>query len=136
MIRRPPRSTRTDTLFPYTTLFRSHLPLLFGGLPREIRGGSAGLYRGAPACAGPRHAGRDLHLPHAPRDRAGCAGQLPDLRHGAGADHSRGRVRAEPGAGRLPPPLLRGASPVTAIARAGPGAHVRSTPAAPAPAPA
>src|SRR3546814_4954936 len=27
MIRRPPRSTRTDTLFPYTTLFRSHQPL-------------------------------------------------------------------------------------------------------------
>src|SRR3546814_3782089 len=26
MIRRPPRSTRTDTLFPYTTLFRSALP--------------------------------------------------------------------------------------------------------------
>src|SRR3546814_5401521 len=25
MIRRPPRSTRTDTLFPYTTRFRSHL---------------------------------------------------------------------------------------------------------------
>src|SRR3546814_8222621 len=24
MIRRPPRSTRTDTLFPYTTLFRYH----------------------------------------------------------------------------------------------------------------
>src|SRR3546814_1578086 len=24
MIRRPPRSTRTDTLFPYATLFRSH----------------------------------------------------------------------------------------------------------------
>src|SRR3546814_18193304 len=24
MIRRPPRSTRTDTLLPYTTLFRSH----------------------------------------------------------------------------------------------------------------
>src|SRR3546814_8072720 len=39
MIRRPPRSTRTDTLFPYTTLFRSvvhpahHLaarPVVFG----------------------------------------------------------------------------------------------------------
>src|SRR3546814_7710833 len=29
MIRRPPRSTRTDTLFPYTTLFRSGV----GGLP-------------------------------------------------------------------------------------------------------
>src|SRR3546814_3353639 len=27
MIRRPPRSTRTDTLFPYTTLFRSPLQL-------------------------------------------------------------------------------------------------------------
>src|SRR3546814_1773226 len=27
MIRRPPRSTRTDTLFPYTTLFRSHLAM-------------------------------------------------------------------------------------------------------------
>src|SRR3546814_16739717 len=25
MVRRPPRSTRTDTLFPYTTLFRSRL---------------------------------------------------------------------------------------------------------------
>src|SRR3546814_19969727 len=28
MIRRPPRSTRTDTLFPYTTLFRSNLDIL------------------------------------------------------------------------------------------------------------
>src|SRR3546814_6726067 len=27
MIRRPPRSTRTDTLFPYTTLFRSIAPI-------------------------------------------------------------------------------------------------------------
>src|SRR3546814_19689322 len=30
MIRRPPRSTRTDTLFPYTTLFRSVREGLFG----------------------------------------------------------------------------------------------------------
>src|SRR3546814_17606816 len=30
MIRRPPRSTRTDTLFPYTTLFRSPFSLLTG----------------------------------------------------------------------------------------------------------
>src|SRR3546814_1428829 len=30
MIRRPPRSTRTDTLFPYTTLFRS---AMLGSLP-------------------------------------------------------------------------------------------------------
>src|SRR3546814_4978748 len=35
MIRRPPRSTRTDTLFPYTTLFRSYgtaAALVFGPL--------------------------------------------------------------------------------------------------------
>src|SRR3546814_15954992 len=30
MIRRPPRSTRTDTLFPYTTLFRSISPSRVG----------------------------------------------------------------------------------------------------------
>src|SRR3546814_8497613 len=30
MIRRPPRSTRTDTLFPYTTLFRSRNSRTFG----------------------------------------------------------------------------------------------------------
>src|SRR3546814_4613311 len=32
MIRRPPRSTRTDTLFPYTTLFRSSWELAFAAL--------------------------------------------------------------------------------------------------------
>src|SRR3546814_3445778 len=41
MIRRPPRSTRTDTLFPYTTLFRSGAasggPSLIG-LGKEARG--------------------------------------------------------------------------------------------------
>src|SRR3546814_9718913 len=44
MIRRPPRSTRTDTLFPYTTLFRSlaanpQVALLFHwkSLRRQIR---------------------------------------------------------------------------------------------------
>src|SRR3546814_6899716 len=34
MIRQPPRSTRTDTLFPYTTLFRSARPL---SGPRVLR---------------------------------------------------------------------------------------------------
>src|SRR3546814_13834735 len=37
MILRPPRSTHTDTLFPYTTLFRSHLVdprATLGGQPR------------------------------------------------------------------------------------------------------
>src|SRR3546814_10556042 len=32
MIRRPPRSTRTDTLFPYTTLFRSLRQVPFGAI--------------------------------------------------------------------------------------------------------
>src|SRR3546814_3014809 len=41
MIRRPPRSTRTDTLFPYTTLFRSDPQVALGdavaGSGPEIR---------------------------------------------------------------------------------------------------
>src|SRR3546814_16410258 len=36
MIRRPPRSTRTDTLFPYTTLFRSR-----GAVRRALHAGRA-----------------------------------------------------------------------------------------------
>src|SRR3546814_1011064 len=36
MIRRPPRSTRTDTLFPYTTLFRSVL----GAIPLALASGA------------------------------------------------------------------------------------------------
>src|SRR3546814_16989187 len=43
MIRRPPRSTRTDTLFPYTTLFRS--------LTTQIAG--SGLNGEAPQFSGP-----------------------------------------------------------------------------------
>src|SRR3546814_18297514 len=44
MIRRPPRSTRTDTLFPYTTLFRSDrlkrdIGLIFGAIVRRERPG-------------------------------------------------------------------------------------------------
>src|SRR3546814_2278330 len=37
MILRPPRSTRTDTLFPYTTLFRSAAPLGTRGQPKSRR---------------------------------------------------------------------------------------------------
>src|SRR3546814_1536347 len=36
MIRRPPRSTRTDTLFPYTTLFRSSEEARFRGGRRKL----------------------------------------------------------------------------------------------------
>src|SRR3546814_13916247 len=51
MIRRPPRSTRTDTLFPYTTLFRSERQALnlalqtLGDLQCHVRG-TARKYRG------------------------------------------------------------------------------------------
>src|SRR3546814_1637509 len=38
MIRRPPRSTRTDTLFPYTTLFRSVRRHAGNGYPRPDQG--------------------------------------------------------------------------------------------------
>src|SRR3546814_2440648 len=44
MIRRPPRSTRTDTLFPYTTLFRSSSPIdgmAFGCGPHRLRPATA-----------------------------------------------------------------------------------------------
>src|SRR3546814_12310494 len=37
MIRRPPRSTRTDTLFPYTTLFRASLEAKMIKETRESR---------------------------------------------------------------------------------------------------
>src|SRR3546814_11873358 len=37
MIRRPPRSTRTDTLFPYTTLFRSLAVQSLGNRRRCVR---------------------------------------------------------------------------------------------------
>src|SRR3546814_7914661 len=49
MIRRPPRSTRTDTLFPYTTLFRSPIPglLLFATATSGFKSG--GFNPGIPA---------------------------------------------------------------------------------------
>src|SRR3546814_12951006 len=51
MIRRPPRSTRTDTLFPYTTLFRSSASDLLRHRRRE--GGPRRLRRKAPAAVPP-----------------------------------------------------------------------------------
>src|SRR3546814_14174184 len=37
MLRPPPRSTRTDTLFPYTTLFRSIIADIFAFLQRKVQ---------------------------------------------------------------------------------------------------
>src|SRR3546814_5337327 len=77
MIRRPPISTRTDTLFPYTTLFRSPQRLL----PRR---------RAADPPLLPRAAARPL----GPRDRrAGCKAPLRDAR-GRGLRRLRPRRRA------------------------------------------
>src|SRR3546814_3289733 len=73
MIRRPPRSTRTDTLFPYTTLFRSCALRNFGphpesaarsgpyaAVPGEVRAAEHA-FRGAgePAAAGRTGGDRD-----------------------------------------------------------------------------
>src|SRR3546814_15338810 len=54
MIRRPPRSTRTDTLFPYTTLFRSARPSCVPQVRDCAR--ACGLHRphAARRCIGPR----------------------------------------------------------------------------------
>src|SRR3546814_13973651 len=58
MIRRPPRSTRTDTLFPYTTLFRSRrVP---GGGPVPVLRAAARPVPGARAPAPGRRGGDRL----------------------------------------------------------------------------
>src|SRR3546814_8035537 len=48
MIQRPPRSTRTDTLFPYTTLFRSPDDLLLVFADLAATHGDPDLRRGRP----------------------------------------------------------------------------------------
>src|SRR3546814_2274149 len=67
MIRRPPRSTRTDTLFPYTTLFRS--PVL------DRRGQAQGQDQQA---AGGQHIGvQAIAVDHvAAHERAGGNGRI------------------------------------------------------------
>src|SRR3546814_15262030 len=60
MIRRPPRSTRTDTLFPYTTLFRSVAGGLVGDARAQVVLHFAGLAAGAVGVAG-QAGGLQLH---------------------------------------------------------------------------
>src|SRR3546814_9335322 len=75
MIRRPPRSTRTDTLFPYTTLFRSDH---HSGFRDEERAALAVVRRDGRrhAAAGP---GADHHQPHRLRPRRPGGGRFPAL---------------------------------------------------------
>src|SRR3546814_8247840 len=61
MIRRPPISTRTDTLFPYTTLFRSPDQ---GRRPRP----AIGLYRARPDPSPARVRAADGQLCHVPHE--------------------------------------------------------------------
>src|SRR3546814_20538873 len=64
MIRRPPRSTRTDTLFPYTTLFRSHGAGQIGNLRNVADRGWRKVLRAVRARIGSRDAStcRDVRI--------------------------------------------------------------------------
>src|SRR3546814_6905978 len=67
MRRRPPRSTRTDTLFPYTTLFRSVRPdgrlhhTLIEGRPNSADARGAGPDEGLQGQDGSHYGGRQRH---------------------------------------------------------------------------
>src|SRR3546814_3849095 len=74
MIRRPPRSTRTDTLFPYTSLFRS----------------GAGHWRGDGY--GPARPARSHELLLRPRAAAAVAGPFLALRPSGGLYHYAARL--------------------------------------------
>src|SRR3546814_7722273 len=95
MIRRPPRSTRTDTLFPYTTLFRSLLRLRRGAAaddslqartrpaavrrPAERTAADAGALpaaAGRPAAGDGKSAPREFGQRDAPDD-GGLSGESP-----------------------------------------------------------
>src|SRR3546814_9568530 len=69
MIRRPPRSTRTVTLFPYTTLFRSRLLRARG----PLRGAVAGQRSSCEERAGPQ----DRHVRRGVVGGCGCSWDGP-----------------------------------------------------------
>src|SRR3546814_10185144 len=76
MIRRPPRSTRTDTLFPYTTLFRSR-----HGAENLRHGRGSNGDREAGAGEGRGGAGRRCAARRAPRAHAAPAAGLRSEEH-------------------------------------------------------
>src|SRR3546814_444053 len=96
MIRRPPRSTRTDTLFPYTTLFRSIAPTVHARMapaPAAAAARVAIAAATAAAIAERCHAGED-HRPSraVPRRLPGHAAAVTGAGPGGDGLH-RGQVR-------------------------------------------
>src|SRR3546814_7775916 len=75
MILRPPRSTRTDTLFPYTTLFRSRIG--GRGAPQETRQRPRNIRRRAPRPSEGRPGLRERprHRPRSRRSAYGTSGR-------------------------------------------------------------
>src|SRR3546814_18473990 len=106
MIRRPPRSTRTDTLFPYTTLFRSAAAQVPEGTQRGHRGagaaGGAGGGEGADVRLPDRQAAGALRRRRAqrPAERAVTGAAQPRSRRVAGKP--RRSVAVRPRAALLP----------------------------------
>src|SRR3546814_16923923 len=99
MIRRPPRSTRTDTLFPYTTLFRSALELGVEqrGIERHEIG--ANLYPALEIVDARRH---ENPVAQIVEEGIGVAAVVPPI----GADR-RGKVVVEPRGPRPGATLVR-----------------------------
>src|SRR3546814_8429241 len=86
MIRRPPRSTRTDTLFPYTTLFRS-VPTVIVARGSRPRGGDtkrAGWrWFGRPSgrrSGCPRHSERRRRVRQLPEPKCSCHASISIVR--------------------------------------------------------
>src|SRR3546814_11821035 len=106
MLRRPPRSTRTDTLFPYTTLFRSREDLR-RALFRALRAERAGRRVPAFRRLAPRRAAGD-ELLHPVLVRAGSRGGLPGRLSAGPAPAARvGGVLLRPRRARARPRDLR-----------------------------
>src|SRR3546814_4626974 len=89
MIRRPPRSTRTDTLFPYTTLFRS-APSKLSSLAKTAQLSPA--------------RGESLPLPFKPRQHVHRVDT--DFGDGVAAFHDEERRFAQPGDGLADPQVV------------------------------
>src|SRR3546814_9754340 len=98
MIRRPPRSTRTDTLFPYTTLFRSMIRIEIGDA-RHIGFGQFGdRCLGQPRC---RHLVQ-IMLDPSPDFRLRCravaesavAGRTPDFDESARSEEHTSELQS------------------------------------------